>query len=124
MRLEDQEQIALFEWANLMAIKYPELRLLYHIPNEGRRSAREGARLKAMGLKAGVPDLCLPVARGGFHALYIELKAPKNGRTTEHQREWLERLVSAGNYACVSRGWKNAADVIRWYLEEAKNETK
>lgn len=118
MRIEDNEQMTLFEWAKRMQARYPELRLLYHIPNEGRRTAREGARLKAMGLKSGVPDLCLPVARGAFHALYIELKAPKNGRITEHQKEWLNGLALAGNDTHVCYGWEEAAEVLRGYLEQ------
>lgn len=65
---ESIEQQNLFEWAKIFSGKYPELTLLYHIPNEGKRSLKEGARMKAEGLKAGVPDLCLPVARGGYHA--------------------------------------------------------
>ena len=72
--LEEAEQCALMEWAAYNAGKWPELRLLYHIPNEGKRSIRAGARLKAQGLKRGVPDNHLPVARGGYIGLYIELK--------------------------------------------------
>lgn len=53
---------------------HPELQLLYHVPNEGKRTWRTGARLKSEGLKPGVPDLCLPVARGKYHGLYVELK--------------------------------------------------
>ena len=62
---ETEEQQYLFEWARLAACKWPELALLYHIPNEGKRTAITGARLKSMGLKSGVPDVCLPVARAG-----------------------------------------------------------
>lgn len=72
-----------------------------------------------MGLKAGVPDLCLPIARGGYHALYIELKAPTNGRLTEPQRNWIRELKNAGNHACVCHGWEEASDVIDWYLNQS-----
>ena len=67
---EAEEQTYLFEWARLASCKWPELSFLYHIPNEGKRPPATGARLKSMGLKSGVPDVCLPVARGGFHGLY------------------------------------------------------
>lgn len=119
MRVEDQEQMNLFEWAKIIENTHPEVRLLYHIPNEGKRAAYQGARLKAMGLKAGVPDLCLPVARGGYHALYIELKAPKNSYLSNHQRVWLDNLKAAGNYACCCHGWEEAADMIDWYLSQS-----
>ena len=77
---ESEEQEALFEWAAIEAGAKRELELLYHIPNEGKRSGRAGAALLRQGLKRGVPDICLPVARGGYHALYIELKRRSGGK--------------------------------------------
>lgn len=61
---EAQEQMTLFSWAAMQSGKYPELNLLYHVPNGGSRHKAEAGRLRAEGVKAGVPDLCLPVARG------------------------------------------------------------
>ena len=113
---ESEEQQALFLWAGYMRCQIPELGMLYHIPNEGKRSAATGGRMKAEGLKKGVPDICLPVARGGFHALYIELKRTKGGRTSDEQREWMEALGSQGNLACVCRGWNAARRTILEYL--------
>ena len=77
-RSETTEQIALFNWAKRTESILPELALMYHVPNEGKRS--NGGILKAAGLKSGVPDICLPVANNGFHGLYIELKFGKNDR--------------------------------------------
>ena len=77
---EADEQIALFEWAALQSGRFPELTLLHHVPNGGSRNKIEAARLRAQGVKSGVPDLCLPVARGGNHGLYIELKRQRGGR--------------------------------------------
>lgn len=62
---EASEQAALMLWAQMHLAKYPQLRLLYHIPNGGSRNAAEAASLKRQGVKAGVPDLCLPVAKRG-----------------------------------------------------------
>lgn len=76
---ESVEQQCLFRWAAFQSGKYPELKLLYHVPNGGSRKKSEAGRFKAEGVKAGVPDLCLPVARGGYHGLYIELKRLKQG---------------------------------------------
>ena len=50
---EENEQIALFQWAEFAAVRYPELELMYHVPNEGKRSVRTGSRLKKAGLKSG-----------------------------------------------------------------------
>jgi len=57
---EEIEQITLFRWASFMENKYPKLRLMYHVPNEGKRSKRAGFKLKQAGLKSGVPDIVLP----------------------------------------------------------------
>ena len=112
---EAQEQMTLFSWAAMQSGKYPELNLLYHVPNGGSRHKAEAGRLRAEGVKAGVPDLCLPVARGQYHGLYIELKAGKN-TTTKKQKEWLEYLRQQGYYTAVCYGWQPAAQLIEQYL--------
>ena len=71
---EDAEQETVIQWARICSGKWPELKLLHHIPNGGRRNAKEAAKLKRMGVLAGVSDLHLPVARGGYHSMYIEMK--------------------------------------------------
>lgn len=113
---ESLEQQALFRWAAFSEGKYPELRLMYHIPNEGVRTKANGARLKAEGMKAGVPDICLPCAKGGYHGLYIELKAGKN-KPTRKQEEWIADLAAEGYYAVVCWGWEAAQKVILMYLK-------
>lgn len=114
--IEDTEQIHLFDWAAMQSGKYPELLLLFHIPNGGKRNAREGARFKRMGVKAGVPDLFLPVPRGKHHGLFVELKSP-GGRLSDHQREWLQKLAGSGYAACVCFGFEEAVRDITNYLE-------
>lgn len=114
---EDEEQIALMQWAAVMSGRYPELRLMYHIPNGGARSKPEAARFKAMGVKKGVPDICLPVARGIFHGLYIELKRQRGGRESNEQKQWIEALRGQGYAAAVCKGWRQAASTIEIYLE-------
>lgn len=94
----------------------PELELLYHIPNGGKRDITTAKRLKAEGVKAGVPDICLPVARGKYHGLYVELKAGKN-KTTENQDRWLTALHNNGYCTSVCYGWEDAAKVISNYLK-------
>ena len=74
---EGNEQEALFRWAAFVRGRFPEIDLLYHIPNGGSRNRLEAANLKRQGVKSGVPDLCLPVARGKYHGLYIEMKYGK-----------------------------------------------
>lgn len=112
---ESNEQQALFQWAKFMEQKYPELHLLYHIPNGGKRDKLEAARLKREGVKPGVPDLFLSVSRGGYHGLYIELKAGKN-TATARQRQWIADLREQGYKACICVGWEKAAKTIENYL--------
>jgi hypothetical protein len=111
---ESEEQAALFEWAKWRVNIYPELKLLYHIPNGGKREKATARRLKTEGVKPGVPDICLPVARRGYHGLYIELKA--RGKPTAGQLEWIDALNEQGYAAAVCCGMRAAVDLILKYL--------
>ena len=113
---EDAQQAAIFEWAELQKRRYPELELLYHVPNGGKRDARTAAILKRCGVKSGVPDLVLPAARCGYHGLYIELKAGKN-RTSKNQDMWLENLRKQGYFTAVAYGFEEATSLILRYLK-------
>ena len=112
---EAVQQQTLFEWAAMMSYLKPELRLMYHIPNGGSRNEREAANLKRQGVKPGVPDVCLPVARGDKHGLYIEMKA-KGNKPTEKQKEWLEALKKQNYATAVCYSWDEAVEVITKYL--------
>lgn len=90
---------------------------VFHIPNGGSRNKYEAANLKEQGVSAGVPDLCFPVARNGFHGLYIEMKAGKN-KTTPAQEKWLELLNDNGYQAVVCRGFDEAKTVIDRYFSD------
>lgn len=113
---EEIEQISLFRWASLAENKYPELKLMYHVPNEGKRNAATGSRLKQAGLKSGVPDIVLPVARGGYIGLYIELKYGRN-KITENQKVWLRELREQNHLTAVCYGWEQARELIENYLK-------
>lgn len=71
--------------------------------------------MKAEGLKAGVPDLHLPVARCGFIGLWIEMKVGKN-KPTDKQGRWSELLRAQGHRVVVCYGSSAAIDVLREYL--------
>lgn len=112
---EEIEQITLFRWAEYAMNRYPELKLMYHVPNEGKRSRHTGAKMKEAGLKPGVPDIHLPVARGSYIGLYIELKCGRN-KPTENQKRWLRDLRKAGHLTAVCYGWEQAKKLIEDYL--------
>jgi len=102
---------------------------MYHIPNGGKRSKSEAARFRTMGVKAGVPDIFLPVKRSGhwltgpsdmiapYNGLYIELKRQHGGTVSPAQKTWIAALRKAGYAVEVCKGWEAAAAVIMDYLE-------
>ena len=105
------------QWAAQPSVRrqYPSLKFLYHIPNE-RSDKRQAAILKQMGVKRGVPDLCLPVARGRYHGLYIEMKRTFGGVVSDDQKWWKQQLTENG-YACViCKGWEAGKEALLWYL--------
>ncbi|MFV0413325.1 MAG: VRR-NUC domain-containing protein [Oscillospiraceae bacterium] len=112
---EDVEQQQLFEWALWQSGACPELDYLYHVPNGGLRNKAVAGKLKAQGVKSGVPDLCLPVARNGFHGLYVEMKR-KGETTSERQKEWLAFLKEGGYRTAVCEGCEAAIIVICDYM--------
>lgn len=122
---EAQEQEALIRWARLSAGRYRGLALLFAIPNgaylqgDARRRTAQWARLKAQGAREGVSDLFLPVARGGFHGLWIEVKSPRPhpSRVSDAQREWMEEMAEQGYRAVVCYGAEEAMREIRGYYE-------
>lgn len=115
---EHDHQVALMRWARLSSGLYSELTLLYAVPNGGQRNEIVAAKLKAEGVQAGIPDLVLPVARSGYHSLYLELKRPKTGRVSELQRACHEALSKQGNAVAVAYGWERARDILVQYLSD------
>lgn len=103
-------QTALFAWAASVGIH-----LLYAIPNGEQRSKITGARLKQQGVKAGFPDIGLPMARRGFNGLFIELKK-KGGLVAHRQQNWLDMLNAEGYKAVTCFGYEEARDCLKWYL--------
>lgn len=95
---------------------------MYHIPNGGKRSKTEAMRFSLEGVKSGVPDICLPVARGEHHGLYIELKRREGGKVSAEQTAWIEALIREGYCAAICRGWEDAAHVILQYLRGVKED--
>lgn len=112
---EAQEQKSLIEWAKWQEKKYPELKLLYHCPNGGTRNKMEAANLKRQGVKAGVPDLFLPVPRSPKHGLFIEMKVGRN-KCTDNQKKWIRNLLEQGYEVKVCYSCEEAIQIIKRYL--------
>ena len=113
---EHDIQVSLMEWAFWMKIKYPELEYLFAIPNGGARHVVTGLKLKNEGVKRGVPDLFLPVARGKYHGLFVELKRP-GGKLSKQQEEWAKNLFYLGYGVVVCFSLEEAINAIEDYLK-------
>lgn len=113
---EDASQAQVIAWARRQINAYPELAWLFHVPNGGQRHAAVAAKLRSQGVKAGVPDLCLPVPRFGAHGLWIEMKT-EIGRVSAAQTDWITFLRSAGYRVEVCRSFDEARDVLLGYLD-------
>lgn len=115
---ESQEQAALMSWADTFS---REASLMFAIPNGTHIKSHQGrAKAKSEGLKKGVPDLFLPVAKKGFNGLFIEMKKPKDktpaGKPTKEQLQWLSDLAEQGYFAVLCVGWDAARETIQDYL--------
>jgi len=120
--LEGEHQEKIFDWCNNNLDTYPEVDLLFAIPNGVKRSKRYMAKLKRQGLKPGVLDMFLPVPRWGFNGLFIELKRPAGpnnakGRLSTAQKEWIEKLTKQGYAVHVTYGWEETVTLLKHYLE-------
>jgi hypothetical protein len=113
---EAQEQSALLHRIELVKKTYPDLQLIYAVPNGGARDVIGAVNLKDQGVKKGVPDLVLPVARGGYHGWYGELKRKTQGQLSDEQRDWLRCLCAQGYWATWHRGADEMWNDLMWYL--------
>lgn len=91
------------------------LRWLHAIPNGGARDPITAARMKAEGVKRGVPDLFLPVARHGWHGLYLEMKKDK-GKPSDEQKEFAVHCETEQYAFHFCYNWREAANFIEQYL--------
>jgi hypothetical protein len=112
--IEHADQVAVFEWCRMNEAQYPDLELFYAIPNGGHRHISVAKRLKAEGVKSGVLDTHLPVERGGYIGLWIEMKT-EDGKVRPSQVWWMERLIEEGHMVKVARSAQEAIDILIEY---------
>lgn len=127
---EHREQVALVNWCSAMAGRYPQLGLIFAIPNGGDRHRVVAAKLRGEGVKRGVPDLLLPVPGIGggkrwTHGLFIEMKAPdkrkqdgglKAGALSPDQSWWVHQLTMQGYTVEVCCGFEEGRKAICDYM--------
>lgn len=138
-QLEFHHQRSFIQWignAKTDTDRFPDLDMLFAVPNganlntgKGRKSKaaaiNQGAKLKKEGVRAGIPDLMLPVPRTPFHGLFIEFKRPKvehedgsisrKGIQTTAQKKYMDRLGRLGYKVLIAYKWSEARDAILDY---------
>ena len=103
MLTEHQEQVLFVNWFEL---QFPKVKI-FAIPNGGNRNIVTAKKLKAEGVRKGVPDLFIPEWR-----LWVEMKRKKAGRLSLEQSEWIIYLKDCGYSVIVGRGFEDARDKV------------
>lgn len=118
---ESAEQQALFAWWHAVGHLLAPGALLFAIPNGGKRTASNAARLKREGVLAGIPDIMLAWPAHGYHGLFVEMKRAQKSRatTTSHQKAAMATLEAAGYRCLVAYGFREAMAAIEAYLSGA-----
>jgi hypothetical protein len=123
---ESAMQQSLFQWIDGVALDYPPLRLAFHPANGGQRHITTAERLKREGVRAGVPDVIIPLPiydRDGEQMQYvgmaIELKVNKN-KLSYLQANYLYQLTRHQWKVIVVRDFY---EVAAWHICQAYHRT-
>ncbi len=109
--IEHTEQVKLVQRVRAF---YPDT-IIAAIPNGGDRTASERVRLHSEGVLAGMPDLCVLEACGGFHGLFVEMKTATGVQSKEQKA--LQLTLNAKGYLCtVARSAAEGFEIIKGYL--------
>lgn len=128
---EHDEQVCVIDWCFVNSVKWPELDLIFAVPNGARLASGRDNRtaairmnlLKAEGLRPGASDLVLPSARGGYFGLFLEMKSG-SGELSENQKQFLEGIERFGYFGAVAYGADEAIEILQHYLEQPRTEAK
>ena len=120
MRNEEHEvQKAICQYLDMRQVCY------WAVPNGGNRSKREASRLKAEGVKAGVPDITI-VNDGIYYGL--EVKKPKTtsakGRLSKVQKRFHKKIEEAGGYVEVVYSLEDVIELINRLMISVDKEYK
>jgi hypothetical protein len=108
---ESAEQIGFVNW---FEERFPTVRM-FHIPNGGHRAISVAKKLKAEGVKAGVPDLFIPAWR-----IWIEMKRTQGGKVSKEQEDWAEYLRGIGYVVIIAAGAREASLQLLQVLRERR----
>lgn len=89
------------------------------IPNQGRRSYKNASRMKAEGMKKGMPDVVIFYPSGFYHGMFIEFKSEK-GKPSVDQIKMMETLTENDYYCCYCYSLEDGIREIRGYLNNER----
>lgn len=112
---ESQIQMQCVDWFSHQYRSLFEAGKLVHIANERKCSSRAGRELNKMGVRKGIPDLSLFIAKKGYHGLFIEMKRPREYPRPE-QRAMMASLEEEGYKCVVCRSLEEFRKIINEYL--------
>ena len=113
--MKNQEHLLQVQCVNWFRWQYPK-ELIYAIPNGGQRNIITAKKLKAEGVTAGIPDLFVAAACGGYNGIYIELKNGQQGIVSENQKSIIAHLQNKGYKVVISRSFEDFVSKINAYL--------
>jgi len=111
---EHQVQKAICQYLDMRGLMY------FAIPNGGQRNKIVASKLKAEGVKAGIPDICIIYDSQTY---FLEVKkpvTPKSGKGTlsKVQIEMIERLKEAGAEVAVVHSVQDTIEAcISWGIK-------
>jgi hypothetical protein len=74
---EHKIQTEFFNILRMSESKNPTLKYIFAIPNGSKRSIGVAKKLKAEGVKRGVPDVAVPISSQPYAGMFIEFKSEK-----------------------------------------------
>lgn len=98
------------------------LSFIFAIPNGGKRDKITAGKLKAEGVKPGVPDIFVPITTPQFAGMFIEMKRTKSAGKAkgvvakDTQTPYHSYLVAAPYAVAVCYTWREAVTALQTYL--------
>lgn len=112
---EHKEQVAYFQWVDLMAKQDSRYLNIFAIPNGGLRNIVTAAKMKKEGVRKGVPDIAIMFPAQGYHGMFLELKIKPN-KPSKEQEEWIDRLMRSAYFATVCWSTEELIQTTEWYM--------
>jgi hypothetical protein len=117
---ESTIQIDIFNWIREQETKHPVLRTIFHTPNSFfGTNFGVITHLKKMGMRKGVYDIIVPVSKGNYAGLWIEVKKPK-GKLSLEQLQYIDLINNHSDFPTLFKTTYNAGEgiqIIKDYLK-------